>query len=125
MIVLVAAMTFGLIGAVSALLAGGREAWWAVFPLALAFGLPAWVLSSTYYRLTDDLLYVKSGPFSWRIPTAEIHRVTATNNPLSSPALSLQRLKIEYGNGRRIMISPEDQAEFIADLKTVANFDLG
>lgn len=125
LIVIIAAMGAGLVGAVAALLAGGHEMWWAIVPVALAVALPAWVLTSTFYRLTDDELLVRSGPFSWRIPTAEIHRVTSTNNPLSSPALSLQRLKIEYGNGKRIMISPENQTEFIADLKSVSNFDLG
>jgi hypothetical protein len=39
--------------------------------------------------------------------------VEETRNPLSSPALSLDRLKITYGNGKRIMISPADKIGFL------------
>jgi hypothetical protein len=37
---------------------------------------------------------------------------------LSSPALSLDRLKIDYSDARSIMISPEDRERFLADLKS-------
>ena len=43
----------------------------------------------------------------------DITSVRRTRNPLSSPALSMDRLSIRYGKGRRIMISPADQAGFL------------
>lgn len=125
LVVLSAAMAVGLIGSLTVLAVGGREVWWAVLPLTLGVGFPAWILTATFYRLSDDELLVRSGPFSWQISTSEIRRVTPTHSPLSSPALSLDRLLIEYGDGRKIMISPNRQDQFIADLQRVAAFDLG
>jgi hypothetical protein len=43
--------------------------------------------------------------------------VVPTRNPLSSPALSLDRLRIEYGQGRAIMISPADKGPFLRALE--------
>ena len=47
----------------------------------------------------------------------EIKTVTPTSNPLSSPALSLDRLQINYGRWGSIMISPKDKEAFIQDLE--------
>ena len=124
LVILAAAMLIGLFSTVSALVASGWQAWWAVLPLLLAVGLSAWVLASTRYSLSDDLLLIKSGPFTWRVDVNEIHRIVATKNPLSSPALSLDRLRIEYGNGKRIMISPEDRDGFLSDLRSRTSFGL-
>ena len=43
--------------------------------------------------------------------------IRPTRNPLSSPALSLDRLRIDYGSGRSIMVSPEDKDKFIGDIE--------
>lgn len=51
-----------------------------------------------------------------RVPLREIRLVRSTRNPLSSPALSLDRLRIEYGR-RAIMISPDDKARFLEELQ--------
>ena len=54
------------------------------------------------------------------LPLNEIEEITPTHNPLSSPALSLDRLWISYrraGKKRAVMISPEDKEGF---LKAVA-----
>lgn len=67
----------------------------------------------TYYTVEGNLLRIVCGPFRWRVPIDEIHSVTPTRNPLSSPALSLDRLRIIYGNDRKIMISPADRAGFL------------
>lgn len=93
-------------------------------PLAPAFAvvllsgaLPAWIVLTTRYDLADDWLLVRSGPFRWRIPIADITAVTPTRSPLSSPALSLDRLRIEYGAGRAVMISPADKDGFLRALE--------
>ena len=52
----------------------------------------------------------------YKVPLAEVTAVRSTRNPLSSPALSLDRLEITYGR-RRIMISPEDKARFLKELE--------
>jgi hypothetical protein len=68
------------------------------------------------WHLGRDVLIVQSGPFKWKVPVAEITGITPTRNPLSSPALSLDRLRINYGDGNSLMVSPEDKEKFIADL---------
>ena len=67
----------------------------------------------TYYAVEGNLLRIVCGPFRWRVPIDEIHSVERTRNPLSSPALSLDRLRISYGNDKKIMISPADQTGFL------------
>jgi hypothetical protein len=51
------------------------------------------------------------------IPIDDIISTEPSHNPASSPALSLDRLVIRYGQGAELMISPKEMAEFIAELK--------
>lgn len=85
--------------------------------LIIGAGLPLWLMTSTAYTLSNTTLLVKSGPFKWQVPIEQITSITSTFNPLSSPALSLDRLRIDYGRGQSIMISPKDKDQFIQDLE--------
>lgn len=80
--------------------------------------LPLWILLGTRYTLDDSELRIVSGPFRWRIPFHEIRSIKPTRNPLSSPALSLDRLRIEYGRGKWIMVSPRDKVRFLRELES-------
>jgi len=51
----------------------------------------------------------------WGSVVVSLAAMTAPRNPLSSPALSLDRLEIVYGS-RRIPISPEEKQRFLAEL---------
>jgi hypothetical protein len=62
--------------------------------------------------VAGNTLRVACGPFRWKVPIDSIEKVEATRSPLSSPALSLDRLRINYGK-RRIMVSPSDRAGFL------------
>ena len=75
--------------------------------------LLSWLTLRTYYAVADESLKVVCGPFRWKIPLASIRSVTPTRSLWSSPALSLDRLRIEYGDGRRIMVSPADKQGFL------------
>ena len=75
--------------------------------------LMVWLLLGTHYTVDRGYIRIVSGPFRWKVPIDEITSVSKTRNPLSSPALSLDRLSIRYGKRRRIMISPADQAGFL------------
>lgn len=92
-----------------------------VFPilavLLLTLALPAWLLLSTQYRVDHDTLNIRSGPFTWTIPLSDIHSVRPSRSLLSSPALSLNRLEIKYGNGNSILISPQDTTGFLVAIK--------
>jgi hypothetical protein len=67
----------------------------------------------TYYAVDKNVLRVVSGPFRWKIPIDQITSVTPTRTLLSSPAMSLDRLKIEYGKLRPIVVSPADKKGFL------------
>ncbi len=77
-----------------------------------------WVLHSTYYVVEGGTLLIRSSFITWRIPISSITSITPTRSALSSPALSLDRLRIEYG-GKVILVSPADKHGFINALLAV------
>lgn len=79
-------------------------------------GLMVWLLVGTYYLVDRGLLRIVSGPFRWKVPVDQITSVAASRNPLSSPALSMDRIMIRYGKRRRIMVSPADKEGFLKAL---------
>ena len=90
----------------------------ATFVLFIGVVFPLWLLGSTRYYVNEhnNQLIITSGPFKWRIDINSITSITETRNPLSSPALSLDRLLITYGNHQQIMISPKQKHEFLVAL---------
>ncbi|HEV7764375.1 MAG TPA: PH domain-containing protein [Thermoanaerobaculia bacterium] len=88
--------------------------------LAAALILVLSVQLVTYYRVDDDSLFIRSGPFHWSIPIASISEITRTDDPTSGPALSMRRLRLDYsidGKKGEVLISPEDQAGFMEALR--------
>jgi membrane protein YdbS with pleckstrin-like domain len=75
------------------------------------------VLRNTYYAVDTDELRVVSGPFRWKIPLSEITDIRPTRNPLSSPALSMDRLKVSYGKRKSVLISPADKDGFLRAIR--------
>ena len=81
--------------------------------LAIAIALFVSLLLRTHYTVDKGVLRIVCGPFRWTISIDQIGSVTQTRSPLSSPALSLDRLLIRYGKRRRIMVSPVDKHGFL------------
>lgn len=72
---------------------------------------------TTCYMVEKNTLTVKSSVLiNIKIDIATIRKITETNNPLSSPALSLDRLWIDYGKNGAVMISPKDKEGFIRQI---------
>ncbi len=72
--------------------------------------LMLWVLYGTGYIVTTDRLVIRCGPFSLPVTLNGIESITPTRSPWSSPACSLDRLKIVYGISQQtVMISPADK----------------
>ena len=88
----------------------------AVLTLGIGSFLPIWLLFSTQYKVTDGILYISSGPSSYVIPVSSISGVRETKNSRSSPALSLDRLEISYGNGQKVLVSPKEKEKFLSTL---------
>lgn len=112
------AMIASVFGALVMLSTGTPTAWVvAAFIIIVGVGLPLWLLLSTRYVLSHNQLRVISGPFSWYVPIARITAITATSSPASSPALSLDRLRIDYGVGKSIIISTRNKEQFVKDIE--------
>ena len=77
--------------------------------------LMLWVLYGTGYTIKSDRLIIRCGPFSFCIWLNAIESITPTRSPWSSPACSIDRLKIVYGLSQQsIMISPADKPGFLS-----------
>ncbi|WP_333876952.1 PH domain-containing protein [Flavobacterium sp.] len=70
------------------------------------------MFKSIKYKIDGQLLII------WwvKIDIMKIKKIYSTNNPLSSPALSLDRIAVTYNTFDEILISPKNRAEFIAEL---------
>lgn len=85
-------------------------------PMLLVVLFLYFMLQSTYYVIKDTELLVRALFFKWNIRIDSIITIFPTSNMLSSPALSLDRLMIIYGDDQKIMISPEDKNGFLNDI---------
>lgn len=112
----IAAAVLGVVAAVVAVILEGRNPTGVtivIFASLFAIAFFGSVAFGTSYTIDRKVLFVRSGPFRWKVVLDEITSVEATRNPLSSPALSLDRLRIRYGKRRSIMVSPADKAGFL------------
>jgi len=89
--------------------------------VAIGAVLPIWILASTAYVVESGTLYIRSGPFAWRIPISSITSIKPTSSPVSAPALSTKRLRVEYGAGKSVLVSPADQQAFIRAIEGAKN----
>jgi hypothetical protein len=108
------------VGTLGALIVSGETEGLAVGAGATAF-LFAIYLGLVFpmrYGIDEKDIVVRHGLVSQRIPLRDITEVAPTRNPLSSPALSLDRLHIKFGEGffRAAMISPAEREAFLAEL---------
>jgi hypothetical protein len=66
----------------------------------------------TVYKLDGEHLIVGRT----KIDIKTIRKVYKTNNPVSSPALSIDRIAICYNKFDEILISPKEREDFIGEL---------
>ncbi|MBL4676880.1 MAG: PH domain-containing protein [Mucilaginibacter sp.] len=87
----------------------------------VVLGLTLPMLLNTKYTIgTDNILNVRCGFLvNINIDITTITRIEHTRNPLSAPALSLDRIEVFYNKFDSVMISPLDTDNFIADLKNI------
>lgn len=88
--------------------------------LVLPVTVVSWLFLSTYYQVDQSYLWVRSGPFRWQIPLKGIVSVYPTHNSVGGPALSIDRLCVEYqlssGHKRTLLISPAQKTQFLEEL---------
>lgn len=89
----------------------------AVVTIIAGAGFPLWIFTSTKYIVRKAALKIVSGPFSWVIPIESIRSVEDTQSTITGPALSFDRLEINYGEDKVIIVSPVDKMQFIQKLE--------
>ncbi len=91
---------------------------WALGSMLLVAAIYLGLVFPMKYGVDDTHLLVRFGICRQRIPLADVLEVRPTHNPLSSPALSLDRLHVQFGPGsfKAVMISPADRDGFLDDL---------
>ncbi|MBT9556930.1 MAG: PH domain-containing protein [Myxococcales bacterium] len=109
-LVMMPVVTLG--GSIAAYVSGSGVAA-ALLPVAFVAAIFGLVVFPLYYELTDDALVIRFGLFRSKIPYESIRQVVPTRNPLSSPALSLDRLHIDTGNPLGPNISPAERSAFL------------
>jgi uncharacterized membrane protein YdbT with pleckstrin-like domain len=97
----------------------GYSIWW-VFAVAPVVLFIVYLFRNTFYTIKDSTLEVKSGFLvNLSIEVNSITKIKETNNILSAPALSLDRLEVSYGTGNKVLISPEEKSKFIEHLRSL------
>jgi hypothetical protein len=79
-------------------------------------GLMALFCVPCRYTLTDRQLHIRCGVMETAIPLAQIDRVEPSRSLWSAPALSLRRVRIDYG-AEHAVISPRGREAFIIELR--------
>lgn len=109
--------------------------WWLIILILVVFGYPIvdGILSKEYilslifglilivfFFLSKTIQYKIDGEnlviWKTKIDIKTIRKVYRTNNPLSSPAMSLDRIAIVYNKFDEVLLSPKEREEFINEL---------
>jgi len=94
--------------------------WVGLLGLSIVVVLILFFSKTTRYIIIDNQLIVMS---TWvvyeRIDIFKITKIEKTNSILSSPALSLDRIRIRYNKYDEVLISPKVKKEFVDELLKV------
>lgn len=85
--------------------------------------LTAFLVLPLHYKIGGEVLAIRCGPMKIRVPLRDILSVKPTRNSAGAPAMSLDRLDIEYqkcGKTRHVLVSPADKMTFLTDLAVAA-----
>ena len=80
-----------------------------VVPPALLVGF---VFRNTYYVITDEAI-IANCLFRRTVPLASVISLRPTRNPLSAPALPLDRIEIVSDSAGSLLVSPKDKNAFV------------
>ena len=78
--------------------------------------IATWVWFFTGYTLTDDMLFVRCGPFKKKVAIKDIILIRESRKFLASAALSMERLEIHTEDRYPYIISPRDREGFLQQL---------
>ena len=91
-----------------------QEIWWMAAFLLLLLSWITHLFLTTKYILEGDTLLIQSGfLYKKKMNISEVQKIIESNNPLSSPAASLDRLEIRKTTWDYVLISPKQKEDFI------------
>ncbi len=94
--------------------------WEAIILLLLTSSICLPSLLNTRYTIEEKVLKIRSGIFYKKnLAIDSIRKIVETNNMISSPAASLDRLELFYNNFDSVLISPKDKAGFIRIIQAI------
>ena len=94
--------------------------WVVLVAVVCCLVIPLDLFTGTKYVIDDHTLYVKSGHlFKKHYNVDDIIEITKTNSFESSPALSMNRIRLVMRNHKYIILSPKKQKEFIQQILDV------
>ncbi len=80
----------------------------------------AHIFSNTYYLIDGKFLLVKSGfIINKKIDIKMVKSIKETSSLISAPALSFDRLEVNWGKYTGIVISPREKLEFIEHMTSI------
>ncbi len=94
---------------------------WVLLPIIIpVIAFITHLFLTTRYQIKNTILIIKSGFIvNKKIEISSIRKIVETANPMSSPALSFDRIEIFFDKFDSIIISPKDKTIFIEDLKII------
>ncbi|WP_164121970.1 MULTISPECIES: PH domain-containing protein [Sphingobacterium] len=94
--------------------------WEAAILLVLTSIICLPTLLNTHYTIEENILKIRSGLlYKKNIPIDSVRKIVETNNMVSSPAASLDRLEIFYNSFDSVLISPKDKVGFIGTIQDI------
>jgi hypothetical protein len=91
-----------------------QEIWWMAAFMLLLLSWITHLFLTTKYILEGDTLNIQSGfLYKKKMNISEVQNIIESNNPLSSPAASLDRLEIRKTPWDYVLISPKQKEDFI------------
>ena len=92
----------------------------AIVITVLLIGMLAMLFFGTKYVIDDDELIIYGGIYKKKIAINQITSIRPTKNPLSAPAMSLDRIEIAFNPHMQIaLVSPKDKETFVKKLLEV------
>ncbi len=99
----------------------GKDFWvYTLIPMGIVTVIFIFAFKGISYTVTDNLLIVHASLMpDTKIEISSIRKIAETNNPLSSPAGSLDRIEIFYNKFDSVITSPVETEDFISRLQKI------
>jgi hypothetical protein len=97
-----------------------KPSWLGLVLLAPLILMIIYLFKNTDYTIDGESLIIRCGfLYHKTILIQNIRKITETNNPMSSPATSLDRLEILDHEHQAILISPQQKEAFIEQIHSI------